>query len=335
MATRIAVDAMGGDHAPGAIIRGAIAALDDRADLELTLVGKEDVIQDELTSLEFDAGRVRVVHASEIVAMDESPMDAVRRKKDSSLMVMAKLAASREVDGIISAGNTGACAGAAQLRIRPLACVSRPGIAVTLPTFHGPVVLCDVGANIQAKPHHLYEYAVMSTLYAKKILSIQKPRVGLVTIGEESGKGTDLVKQTHDLLRRNSGIEFIGNVEGRELFLGRCDVAISDGFVGNILLKFIEGLAEGLFKTISCEFQDEDPDAKAKFDGALKRVWARHDYSEYGGAPLLGIDGICIICHGRSDERAIRNAVRAAGSFMQHNFNQAIVEQLGEKSVTG
>ncbi len=335
MATRIAVDAMGGDNAPGAIIRGAVEALHDRDDLELVLVGQEEVIQEELAKIDSVPDRVSVVHASQVVAMDESPMEAVRQKKDSSLMVMAKLAAKREVDAIISAGNTGACAGAAQLRLRPLECISRPGIAVTLPTFHGPVVLCDVGANIQAKPHHLYEYAVMSTLYAQKILKIDKPRVGLVSIGEESRKGTEVVKQTHELLKNDKEIEFIGNVEGRELFQNRCDVAISDGFVGNILLKFIEGLAEALFKTISREFQDEAPEARAKFDGALKRVWARHDYSEYGGAPLLGVDGVCIICHGRSEERAIRNAVIAAGEFLKHDFNQAIVERLGETPVVG
>ena len=333
MAARIAVDAMGGDHAPLALVRGAVQALRDRDDLVVVLVGREEVIRAELGRMDSVPDRVEIVPASEVVAMDESPTEALRRKKDSSLMVMATLAARKEVDAIISAGNTGACAAAAQLRMRPLKCIARPGIAVALPSFHGPVVLCDVGANIQAKPRHLYDYAVMATLYAQKVVGIESPRVGLVSIGEESRKGTELVKQTHELLRADPNIDFVGNVEGGELFQNRCEVAVSDGFVGNILLKFIEGLAEALFRTISCEFQDEDPVAREKFNGALKRVWARHDYSEYGGAPLLGVDGVCIICHGRSEERAICNAVKAACSFLQHKFNDAVVERLGEAPV--
>ncbi len=335
MASRVALDAMGGDHAPGAIIRGGVQAVRDRDDIVLVLVGREDAIRAELDRIGELPPRVEVVHASQVVEMDEAATEALRHKKDSSLMVMANLAAEKKVDAIISAGNTGACAAAAQFRMRALKCISRPGIAVTLPSFHGPVVLCDVGANIQAKPRHLYEYAVMATLYAQRIVGIESPRVGLMSIGEESRKGTEVVRQTHDLLADDPQIDFVGNVEGSELFQGRCDVAVSDGFVGNILLKFTEGLAEALFKTISCEFQDEDPAAKEKFDGALRRVWARHDYSEYGGAPLLGVDGVCMICHGRSEERAIRNAVRAAASFLKHRFNEAIIERLGNSRITG
>ncbi|HRX84581.1 MAG TPA: phosphate acyltransferase PlsX [Phycisphaerae bacterium] len=335
MIARIALDAMGGDNAPGAIVRGALEAVAALDDVVVVLVGREDVIRDEIERAGGMRDRIEIVHASQVIEMDETPTDALRQKKDSSLMVMARLAADRQVDAVISAGNTGACAAAAQLRMRPLKCISRPGIAVTLPTFHGPVVLCDVGANIQAKPHHLYEYAVMATLYAEHVVGIKSPRVGLVSIGEESRKGTEVVKLTHDLLIEDPQINFVGNVEGRELFQNRCEVAVSDGFVGNILLKFIEGLSEALFKTISAEFRDEDPAAKERFDGALSRVWARHDYSEYGGAPLLGVDGVCIICHGRSEERAIRNAVRAAAAFLKHKINDAIVARLGDAKVAG
>lgn len=335
MIARIALDAMGGDHAPGAIVRGALEAVAAYQNVVVVLVGREEVIHEEIRRAGGMRERIEIVHASEVVEMDETPTDALRHKKDSSLMVMTKLAAEGQVDAVISAGNTGACAAAAQLRMRPLKCIARPGIAVTLPTFHGPVVLCDVGANIQAKPHHLYEYAVMATLYAEHVVGIPSPRVGLVSIGEESRKGTEVVKHTHDLLIGDPRINFVGNVEGRELFQNRCEVAISDGFVGNILLKFIEGLSEALFKTISAEFRDEDPAAKERFDGALSRVWARHDYSEYGGAPLLGVDGVCIICHGRSEERAIRNAVRAAADFLKHKINDAIVARLGDAKVAG
>lgn len=324
---RIAVDAMGGDHAPGAVVRGAIQALDD-VDCQLTLIGDEALIQAELDSLNGSRHRVEVVHTSESIGMDESPVEALRQKQDASLLRMAKLAAAGEVDVVISAGNTGACAAACQLKMKPLQGVARPGIAVTIPSFNGPFVLCDVGANVQAKPRHLYEYAVMATLYAEKVVGIDNPRVGLMSIGEESRKGTDLTKQTYELLAGDSQINFTGNVEGQDLFQNRCDVAICDGFVGNIALKFMESLAEGLFNTIARELETEQGETRDSVKAALERVWARHDYSEYGGAPLLGVDGVCIICHGRSDERAIRNAVRTGEMFQRTGFNEAIRSRL-------
>jgi glycerol-3-phosphate acyltransferase PlsX len=330
MPYRIAVDAMGGDHAPGAIIRGAVQALDDHAEYELFLVGDEARVCAELETIgSAHRDRIHVVHASQCVAMDESPVEALRTKKDSSILRMVNLALEGQVEAMVSAGNTGAVAAAAQLKLRPLACISRPGIAVAIPSFRRPFVLCDVGANIQAKPQHLYQYGIMAAIFSQTVLGTQRPRVGLLSIGEENRKGTELVKQTHELLRNDATIDFVGNVEGRDLFHDKCDVAVCDGFVGNIVLKFVEGLAEGLFKTIAYEFEDEDAAAREKFDGALKRVWARHDYSEYGGAPLLGVDGVCIICHGRSGERAIRNAVRVAATFVQHNLSRQIAERLG------
>lgn len=330
MTVRIAVDAMGGDFAPRAIVRGAFAALSDDPDVELTLVGDEGAIRAQLSEVGgADSPRVRIVHTTQVVGMDEPPVEALRSKKDSSILRMAEIAAAGEVDAVISAGNTGACAAAAQFKLKPLRFVSRPGIAVTIPSFHGPFVLCDVGANIQAKPRHLYEYAVMANVFAQKVIGIESPRVALMSIGEESGKGTGLVKQTHELLRSDSRIHYIGNVEGRELFEGKCDVAVCDGFVGNIVLKFVEGLAEGLFKTIAFEFHDEAPELKGKFNAALDRVWSRHDYSRYGGAPLLGIDGVCIICHGRSNEFAMQNAVRAARRFVEQGINKVLAERLG------
>jgi len=330
MPYRIAVDAMGGDHAPGAIVRGSIQALDDNAEYEIYLVGDEGRICTELDSLDFaHRERVHVVHASQTVGMGESPIEALRTKKDSSLLRMVALAVEGQVDAMISAGNTGACAAAAQLKLRPLPCVSRPGIAVAIPSFHRPFVLCDVGANIQAKPQHLYQYGIMAAIFSQTVLGIERPRVALLSVGEESRKGTDLVKQTHELLSGDDTIDFMGNVEGRDLFHDTCDVAVCDGFVGNIVLKFVEGLAEGLFATIAHEFEDEAPAEKEKFSAALERVWARHDYSEYGGAPLLGIGGVCIICHGRSKERAIRNAVRVAATFVEHDFSRLIAERLG------
>jgi len=328
---RIAVDAMGGDLAPGAIVRGAVEALSDRDDFALYLVGAEDVVQRELEPLTYDTARVHIVHASEVIGMADPPVEALRQKRDSSVLKMAKMGAAKEVDAILSAGNTGAFAAACQLKLRPLPGVIRAGIAVAIPSFHGPFVLCDCGANIQPKPNHLHQYALMAGLYARNLLGIENPRVALLSIGEESEKGTTLVKQTHELLADEPGVNFVGNVEGRELFQGVCDVALCDGFVGNLMLKFVEGVAEGFMRTLGREFEEQisDPALLDTSRAALERVWARHDYSEYGGAPLLGVDGVCIICHGRSDARAIRSAVRVACTFLATDLNQTIAEQLG------
>jgi glycerol-3-phosphate acyltransferase PlsX len=242
---------------------------------------------------------------------------------------MLQLASAGKVDAIISAGNTGAFVAGCQLRLGTLAGVSRPGIGVTIPTFHGPLVLCDVGANIAAKPHHLHDYAVMASLYARHVIGIEEPRVALLSIGEEDVKGTELVRQTRALLRNNESIRFVGNVEGQALFAGECEVVVCDGFVGNIVLKLTEGLAEGLFRTIAKEIEDEAPELTRQFEPMVKAIWARHDYSEYGGALLLGVDGVCVICHGRSERRAIANAIRVAAEFGRLKLNSKIVENLG------
>jgi len=327
-AVRVAVDAMGGDHAPGVIVRGAVEAAAEDPELILHLVGDAERIDTELSAIQRPAEGVCVVHASEAIGMDEHPVASLRRKQDSSLLRMVQLAADGDVDAVVSAGNTGACAAACQLKLRPLKCVSRPGIAVTLPTYYGPVVLCDVGANIHAKPHHLYEYAVMASLYAEKLLEIQSPRVALLSIGAESLKGTELVRLAHELLQADDSVAFMGNIEGRDLFDDVCDVAICDGFVGNLLLKLAEGMAEGLFRTISSEIGEACPELVDRFAATMDRVRSRHDYSEYGGAPLLGVDGTCIICHGRSNERAIRNAVLTAAKFHRLGFNNAIAARM-------
>lgn len=329
MHCRVAVDAMGGDHAPGVVVRGAVEAVLQDPEVSLVLVGDAERIDSELSLIQPAVDRIRVVHASESIEMDEHPVAALRRKKDSSLLRMVQLAADGEVDAVVSAGNTGACAAACQLKLRPLKCVSRPGIGVTIPTYYGPVVLCDVGANIHAKPHHLYEYAVMASLYAEKLMDIQFPRVALLSIGSESLKGTELVRLAHELLKADDSVAFVGNVEGRDLFDDVCDVAICDGFVGNLLLKLAEGLAEGLFRTISSEIGEVSPELSDRFASIMDRVRSRHDYSEYGGAPLLGVDGTCIICHGRSNERAIRNAVLTAVKFQRLGFNEAIAARMG------
>ena len=328
---RIGIDAMGGDYAPREIVRGAAEALGSLNGHELVLVGDEAVVRYELERLGVAPHRIEIVHASQVIGMNESPVEAVRIKKESSLVKMVTMASDGKLDAVISAGNTGAFAAASQIRIKLLPGVSRAGIAVVLPSFTGPIVLCDAGANIAPKAHHLMEYAITASAYARYVLRIDRPRVALLSIGEEDMKGTTLVKQAHEILRQSKNVNFVGNVEGRDLFRGGCDVAICDGFVGNIANKLIEGLAEGLFKTISKEIALASPELARSFDPVIKRVWANHDYAEYGGAPLLGVDGACIICHGSSNHVAIRNAVRVAVNYLNNDLNSIIAAELGKE----
>jgi len=326
---RVGLDAMGGDYAPKEIVRGAIEAAPKLNGHEIVLFGDEDTVRRELERLGGFDGRVSIVHASQVIGMNDVPVEAVRQKRDSSICRMVQMAAQGELDALISAGNTGALAAASQLRMRQLPGVSRPGIAVVIPSFTGPIVLCDAGANLTPKPHHLVQYAVMAGAYARYVLKVQRPRVALLSVGEEYVKGTTLVKQANELLKSCKRVNFIGNVEGRDLFRGGCDVVICDGFVGNIALKLTEGLAEGLFKTISKELALASPALASGFDPVIKRVWANHDYAEYGGAPLLGVDGACIICHGSSGHVAIRNAVRVASEYIERDMNSVIAAELG------
>jgi len=330
MPIRVAVDAMGGDHGPSVIVCGAVRAAAVCPELLLALVGDTAAVERALDSCDVSnvGGRVEIVHADEVIAMDDSAVDALRRKPGSSILRLVGLAVEGRADAILSAGHTGAFAAACQLRLKTLAGVSRPGVAVTIPAPHGAFVLCDAGANIQAKPRHLHEYAVMASLYAERILEIDRPRVALMSIGQEPTKGTGLVKKTHDLLSSDESLNFVGNVEGRELFEDRCDVVICDGFVGNIVLKLAEGLAEGLMTTIAEALASEPQELRSRLSEGLDRIRHRHDYSSYGGAPLLGVNGVCVICHGRSNELALHNAVLAAKRFVQMDLNSAIVGRL-------
>ena len=332
---RIALDAMGGDHAPGEIVAGALAALEVLDRDELVLVGEESVVLDLLGDPSVWADKIRVVHAPEVVSMDESPVEALRRKRNSSVAIMAKLGAAREVDVVISAGNTGACVAACQMRMRLLPGVDRPGILVVFPTFAGPVCVCDVGANIAPKPHHLHQYALMSCIYSREIVGVANPTVGLISIGQEDAKGNELVKKVNQLLRNDNRINFIGNVETR-VFLDRpADVIVCDGFVGNVILKLTEGLAAGLFSAISREISIQKPDMAPHFQPVVDSLYAKHDYNEYGGAPTLGIDGTCIICHGSSDSRAVKNAIARARQLYKTCINEKISDQLGSISMKG
>lgn len=326
---RIGMDAMGGDLAPAEIVRGVQAGLRFLApDDELVLFGLRDAVEAQCREAGLSDRRVSVEHCPQVIGMDEAPVEALRQKRESSIYRMAVAAGEGRLDAAISAGNTGAMAAASQLKIGPLAGVSRPGIAVVMPTFHGPVLICDVGANPSPKPHHLHEYARMCQCYAGLILGVKQPRIGLVSIGEEEGKGNTLVKEARALLRADTQLRYVGYVEGRDIFGGHCDIAVCDGFVGNVVLKLTEGLAEGLFKTIVHEIKEESQDLLPRFEPIVSRIWKRHDFAEYGGAPLLGIRKVTIICHGRSDRRAIANAVRVAVEQVRQGLIEVIAREL-------
>jgi phosphate acyltransferase len=331
---RIAVDAMGGDHAPGEIIAGALEALAqiDKEDAIL-LVGPQDLLEQKLAALDYDPERLSVVDAPDVIGMNEKPIDSLRKKPRSSISVLAKLAKLGRADAVISAGNTGACVAAFQMRMRTLPGVNRPGIAVVFPTTNGPVTICDVGANIACKPVHLYQYALMASIYSRHYLGIQNPRIGLMSIGEEEAKGNEIVKKTRELLRGDPRLNFVGNIEGRDIFQGVCDVVVCEGFVGNVILKLTEGAVDGLFRAIKQELMQEQPQLALMFKPIITRVYQKHDYNEYGGAPLLGIDGTALICHGASKAHTIRNAILTAKHCHTQKINEKIMRSLSEAGV--
>ena len=331
---RIAIDAMGGDNAPDEIIAGVLESIGSLGeDDELILVGPKDVIEPHLPSLKSREGALTVVDAPEIIGMDEAPIESLRKKRKSSIAVMAKMAKMGQADALISAGNTGACVAAFQMRMRNLSGVNRPGIAVVFPTFEGPVTICDVGANIACKPLNLYQYAVMARVYAKHLLGVKNPRVGLMSIGQEDAKGNEVVKKARELMKSDASMNFVGNIEGRDIFKGVCDVAVCEGFVGNVVLKLTEGLVDGLFKAIKHELLAEQLRLAMKFRPVMTRIYKKYDYNEYGGALLLGINGTALICHGSSSSRTIKNAILASKRYYTGKINDKIIEYLSETSV--
>ena len=331
---RIAIDAMGGDNAPEEIVSGALESIELLSeDDELILVGPTEVIEPLLPSLKSREGALSLVNAPDVIGMDETPVESLRKKPKSSISVMTKMAKLGRADAVISAGNTGACVAACQMRMRNLEGVVRPGIAVVFPTFEGPVTICDVGANIACKPINLYQYAVMSSLFSRYLLGISEPRVGLMSIGSEDAKGNEVVKKTRELMKSDPKLNFIGNIEGRDIFDGTCDVAVCEGFVGNVILKLTEGLISGLFKAIKHELLQEKLRLAMKFKPVMKRIYSKYDYNEYGGAPLLGVNGMALICHGSSHSRTIRNAVMASKKYYTERINDKIVEYLAETCV--
>ena len=331
---KIAIDAMGGDNAPSAIVAGAVRAARELPH-HLVLVGQRDAVEQELSRYPNLPPTVTVHHASEVVAMDESPAVSIRKKRDSSIAVAMQLAKERKADAVVSAGNTGAMVAAGVFTLGLLSGIERPGIGIVLPGLTSPSLLIDVGANIESKPVHLLQYAIMGASYVRHILHVERPRIGLLNIGEEASKGTDLMKEAFALLEHSS-LNFIGNVEGRDIYASTADVVVCDGFVGNVALKASESLAKAVAALLKRELTRNLLTklgarlARPAFAALRKEI----DYAEYGGAPLLGIDGVCIICHGASSAKAIKNAVAVAAEFVQHGLNEEIVRFIQQLPTT-
>ncbi|HEV8377133.1 MAG TPA: phosphate acyltransferase PlsX, partial [Candidatus Polarisedimenticolia bacterium] len=321
-----------GDFAPANTVAGAILAARELGSRVL-LVGREDEISRELQKHHSRDASLSIVHASETVAMDDPPAMALRRKKDSSLRVAANLVRDGQAQALVSAGNSGAVMATAMFVLGSVAGVDRPALAAVVPNRKGATVWLDVGANVDSKPQHMRQWAIMAHIYAKNILGVASPRVGLLSIGEEDGKGNDVVRETFKLLQE-SRINFIGNVEGHDIFNGNADVIVCDGFVGNVSLKAVESATETLFHFLKQEFSRSWRTrlgyllSRPAFKGFRKRV----DYAEFGGVPLLGVKGATIISHGRSSPRAIRNAIRVAGEVVANRVNDQIHKEIEESS---
>ncbi len=334
---RLAIDVMGGDHAPDAILKGVFASLVHLApDDRLVLVGPRDVIEDTMREHRVTDDRLEIHDAREVISMDESPVSAVKSKPDSSIVQMSLLGSPTkaaklgvpQADAIISAGNTGACVSAATMHMRRLPGVHRPGIAVAIPSFSGPLVLCDGGANPEPRPLHLAQYAVMADAMARLLHHIERPRVALLNIGSEEAKGTDLIKEVRTFLRATPDLNYIGYIEGREILEGAADVIIADGFVGNTTLKLTEGVAMSVVKAIFQAIFEADPNLALQLDVVAKSLGKRLDYNEFGGAPLLGVNGVCVICHGSSKPQTIAAAIRNTREQIASHLNDEIVRRL-------
>jgi len=328
---RVALDAMGGDSAPMSTVGGAVRALKEYPEVEIVLVGDRKRIETELENYRDVGDRLSIVHTSQTVGMNESPVEALRQKPDSSIKKCVELVVRGEADAVISAGNTGASVVASTLAMKLLPGVRRPGIAVTfpVPNERGMCTVIDVGANIKCRPIHLLQYGIMASVYNKLVHKVREPVVGLLNVGEEDEKGNDLVRDSHALLSR-SLVNFMGNVEGRDIYTGVCDVVVCDGFVGNVILKVTEGLVQALLVVFRREAEKH---ILTKFGmrlckKAVDELRQENDFAEYGGAPLLGVNGISIICHGRSDARAMKNAIGAAVMFGRYQVNERIKEEI-------
>src|SRR4051812_23661723 len=325
----VAVDAMGGDFAPRLVVDGALAAA-RHFDLGVALVGRRDAIDAELQRHgDIDAARLRIVDAPDVVAMDEAPSAALRRKPGASIRVAADLVAKGDAAALFSAGHTGATVMAAHAAFGMIPGVDRPALGTIIPTRDRPAVLLDAGASVECRPQHLLQFAIMGSVYARQVLTVERPRVGLLSIGEEATKGNELTREAHRLLKA-SPLNFIGNVEGREIYSGGADVIVCDGFTGNVVLKTSEGLVDAVAALLGDELQGTFSSQVGYLLSrrAFRRFQRRVDYSEFGGAPLLGVAGLAIVGHGRSSAKAVRNAIAMAYRFATGDFIARIARDM-------
>src|SRR5262249_28826676 len=343
---KIAIDAMGGDFAPASEVEGALEAVHDLG-VGVVLVGRSELIQAELDKHRrsralgrakyWRSSNIEIVDAPEVITMSDPVAVAVRRKKHSSIRIAAKLVRDGQAQALVSAGNTGAVMMTSKLVIGALPNVDRPALATVLPTLAGPgTVILDVGANAECKPAHLYDFAVMGSLYSSVIVGVRSPRIGLLSIGEEEVKGNDLTKEGFKLLK-SSSLNFVGNVEGRDMYTGQVDVVVCDGFTGNVALKVSEGVFEFIMLLLKHELKAslQTKAGAVLTRPAFRQFKKRLDYAEYGGAPLLGIRGVTVICHGRSSPKAIRNAIAVARNYCVGEMNVKIENQLGAAVAAG
>ncbi len=326
----IAVDVMGGDFGPSVVVPGALQAAREGG-FAILLVGREDEVRSEVAKHNTNGIALEIVHAAEVAEMGEKPSDILRRKKDASIQVACRLVKEGRAQGVVSPGHSGASVACGMFIIGRVPGVERPALATVMPTEKAPAVVVDVGANVDCKPHHLFQFGLMAEAYAKDILGHDKPKVGLLSIGEEEGKGNSQVKEAYDIFKLAQNINFVGNVEGRDLFTGDVDIIVCDGFVGNVVLKLSEGLSTSLSRILKRELLGSTLAAKlgtllAK--GAFKRFARFVDYAEYGGAPLLGLQGIMIVCHGRSNSKAIASATKMAAVFVEKRTNERLVANI-------
>ncbi len=331
---KIAIDAMGGDFAPEQNIVGVKLALDEFPDVSsFQLVGDQKIIEEELKkhALSTNNSRIEIIHASQTITMEDSASAAIRKKKDSSMSVAAKLISDKKANAVVSAGHTGAAVSATVVFNRMLPGIDRPGIASVFPAPKGPFIMLDIGANVDCKPLHLAQYAILGEAYSRIMLNIKNPRVGILSNGSEAGKGNELTRESSRILQ-SLPIRFLGNVEGADLFGNKVDVVLCDGFLGNVVLKCCESLA----KAISGILKENLKKSPVRMAGALlsKNAFLElkelTDHQEYGGAPLLGIDGICIIAHGSSSAKAIKNAIRVATEMIKNKYNETVIDKISK-----
>ncbi len=327
---KIALDAVGGDYGPAPCIEGALQAVRE-ADVEVILVGDETLLKQECCRLGCHDSRVSIRHASQVVSMHESPAAVVRKKRDSSIWVATTMVKNAEADAVVSPGNTGASMVASFFVLGLTKGVERPAIATSLPTVSGEAIILDVGANVDCSARDLFQFAVMGNEYGKHLFGKPNPRVGLLSIGEEDSKGNEVTKEAFKLLKASS-LNFIGNVEGREVYSGIADVVVCDGFIGNVALKISEGVAETISKLLEQELSRSwlGRLAYPLIAGPLRKLKRRIDYAEFGGAPLLGVNGITMICHGRSSAKAIKNAIRRAKGMAEGHVRELIQRNIEE-----